>query len=613
MTTVLKAKKELMASRVSNLVTETNENLLRVNLSKFFADLEHEIQSALVEYWNDTVLLQGQLNLILAPIHEKTKEYYEILLSHKLEEFNRGKETGRRLVKRANHNAALKAKKKVPVKFTANENNLFGTLTYTEDKLEQDTFAASELTMSRVDENINQILVEGYRSGLGINHVSQQLTERFEQLRTWEAKRIARTEIHTAQNMGVLSSYESLGVEYTQWMAAHDSRTRRSHIDIDGEIIPFGGVYSNKLKYPGDKSGRIEEWINCRCSNAPFVMPAGMMAPSFSPFKESDLVPIEVESVQPTEPLNPIEANLTPDELKRYQKAQHDLEKATTQLEKLADDDPRRIMFEHRMKSAKRTIKRYEDLANNPQNREVVEEKIIKKGGKKNTDLDYNKITSNEDIADYFGFTYIEEYTTQYGKTTSRPIFRDERYDVEFRGMDNFDIVETKEVLRSYDASHSLLKKSTRSIFLDPHIHGKTLGECYTASNSITIYTHKGRGLDSNTLNSTVDHEMSHAFDNLLGSKFDKYFSQESKEYRKLVREEGWSSLYSYSTKGSTRIAEDIAETGSMVINKNNPNVRIKLQDGTIITAKEWCEKFPKKTAFFEELLNSKKAKELLR
>ena len=179
--------------------------------------------------------------------------------------------------------------------------------------------------------------------------------------------------------------------------------------------------------------------------------------------------------------------------------------------------------------------------------------------------------------------------------------------------MNNFDVVETKEVFRSYDASHPVLKKSTTSITLDPHIDGKTLGECYTASNSIVIYTHKGRDLDSNTLNSTVDHEMTHAFDNLLGSKFEKYFSQESKEYRKLVREEGWSSLYSYSTKGSTRIAEDIAETGSMVINKNNPNVRIKLQDGTIITAKEWCEKFPKKTAFFEKLLNSKKAKELLR
>jgi hypothetical protein len=429
--------------------------------------------------------------------------------------------------------------------------------------------------------------------------------------------------------MGVMNSYDQLGVEYTQWVAAHDNRVRLSHrasfskngihgTGVDGEIIPMGGQYSNGLQYPGDMSGPIEEWINCRCSNAPFVIPYGYMAPSFSPFREDDLIPIENvrtadELLQPTEPLNPIEANLTPKELKRYQKAQHDLEKATTQLEKLADDDPHRIMFEHRMKSAKRIIQRYEDIANNPQNREVVEEKIIKKGGKKNTDLDYNKITSYDEIADYFGLTYLEETTSKYGKTTSRPIFRDERHNVEFRGMDNFDIVETKEVLRSYDASHPFLKKSTTSIFLDPHIHGNTLGECYTASNSITIYTHKGRGLDSNTLNSTVDHEMSHAFDNLLGSKFDKYFSQESKEYRKLVREEGWSSLYSYSTKGSTRIAEDIAETGSMVINKNNPNVRIKLQDGTIITAKEWCEKFPKKTAFFEELLNSKKAKELLR
>ena len=195
-----------------------------------------------------------------------------------------------------------------PVKFIHNEDNLFGTLEYTEERLSDYTFTASQNTLNRVDSNINEILTTGYREGKGINEVSRRITERFDQLRTWEANRIARTEIHTSQNMGIMNSYESLGVEYTQWTAAHDSRTRRSHIDIDGEIIPFGGTYSNKLRFPGDTSGPIEEWINCRCANAPFVMPVGMMAPSFSPFRESDLIPISVEptiteptTIEPTE------------------------------------------------------------------------------------------------------------------------------------------------------------------------------------------------------------------------------------------------------------------------------------------------------------------------
>jgi SPP1 gp7 family putative phage head morphogenesis protein len=241
------------------------------------------------------MLLQGQVNLILASIHEKHQEYYELIMKHKLQEFHRAEQMGKRLVKRQQQ-SAMKATK--PVRITANRDNLFGTLQYSEDKLANDTFKASQNTLNRVDNNINDILLDGYKSGVGINEVSRQITERFDQLRTWEAKRIARTEIHTAQNMGVMNSYDQLGVEYTQWISAEDSRTRESHVEIDREIIPIGSTYSNGLRFPGDTSGPIEEWINCRCSNAPFVLPAGMMAPSFSPFREEDLIPIETEPIQ---------------------------------------------------------------------------------------------------------------------------------------------------------------------------------------------------------------------------------------------------------------------------------------------------------------------------
>ena len=88
--------------------------------------------------------------------------------------------------------------------------------------------------------------------------------------------------------------YNEVGVEYTQWIAADDDRTRESHLEVDGEIIPLGGKYSNGLEYPGDTNGPIEEWINCRCSNAPFVIPYGFMAPpGMERFREEDLVKIK--------------------------------------------------------------------------------------------------------------------------------------------------------------------------------------------------------------------------------------------------------------------------------------------------------------------------------
>ena len=277
----------ILASKIALKRSENNEQKLRKELAKYFQKIEKEVQQLLKEYGHTEHLLQGQLSIILSPIKASHGEYYDIIAKHILREYDLGTQEGDRLTFLNN-----------PLLTTAvmNEirrNNLFGTLKYTEDRLLNRSFIASESTIARVDESINEIITDGYKSGKGIDYVSQQVQTRFEQLQTWEATRIARTEIHNAHNEGIMKSYETLGVEYTQWIAANDDRVRDSHAEIDGEIIPFGGTYSNGLAYPGDTSGDIEEWINCRCSNAPYVMPQGMMAPpGMAQFREDDLIPI---------------------------------------------------------------------------------------------------------------------------------------------------------------------------------------------------------------------------------------------------------------------------------------------------------------------------------
>ena len=263
-------------------------------LAQYFNRIEKEIQNLLQEYGNTEVLLQGQLSIILSPIKASHEEYYDIIAKHILREYDLGTAEGDRLV--SIHNPSLTG----AIMNEVRRNNLFGTLEYTEDRLLNKTFEASQQTLNRVDESINEIITDGYKSGKGIDYVSQQIQTRFQQLKTWESTRIARTEIHNAHNEGIMKSYETLGVEYTQWITAHDSRVRglnpkdtADHAILDGEIIPFGGEYSNGLAYPGDTSGPIEEWINCRCSNAPYVMPQGMMAPpGMAQFREDDLIPI---------------------------------------------------------------------------------------------------------------------------------------------------------------------------------------------------------------------------------------------------------------------------------------------------------------------------------
>jgi SPP1 gp7 family putative phage head morphogenesis protein len=265
-------------------------------LARFFKIIEEAIQRNLQEYWSDTMLLQGQVDLILKPLIDGEDAYYQILEQYIKREYKLGIGEAKRLVELINNRVAHKSifdklRKKVNIKAT--RNNLFGTLDDAEEELLQRTFIASKRTLARVTSDINQLLTTGYTEGKGINVVAATITRRFNQLETWEAKRIARTEIHNAHNNAVMKTYEALDVEYTQWIAADDDRTRESHAEIDREIIRLGDTYSNGLAYPGDTSGDIEEWINCRCSNAPFVMPYGYTAPPQMQFFEEDLIPLK--------------------------------------------------------------------------------------------------------------------------------------------------------------------------------------------------------------------------------------------------------------------------------------------------------------------------------
>ena len=295
-------KRQILASKISNARSRNNERQLERELQRFFDRLGKQVQQNLEEYWSDH-LLQGQVDLITKPVSEAQAEYYLILQKYDKREYQLGMQEAQRLVELYTKGYALKAvnRKLTPQVRLLQRMNLFGTLRGAEEDLLERVFVASQATLARVDTSIKTLLTEGYQSGKGINYVANLLTRRFDQLQTWESKRIARTEIHNSHNTAVMDTYQELGVEYTMWISAgDDGRTRETHLGpadgvpdgVDGEIIPMGGTYSNGLQYPGDTSGPIEEWINCRCSNAPYVIPYGYMAPPFSPFREEDLIKI---------------------------------------------------------------------------------------------------------------------------------------------------------------------------------------------------------------------------------------------------------------------------------------------------------------------------------
>lgn len=305
---LMEAKKQALIAQLSELASQSNEDNLKYELSIFFQKLKEKVLHELHEYWKDdtTILLEGHLDLILAPIFESQQQYYNILRKYNIKEYRLGTKQGRRLVRIArkplssfkSESQNIKVNKLLNI--DVNKDELFATNDWSQQRLLDQNFTASERTMNRVDQDINKIISDGYKSGVGVNKVAANIENRFNQLQSWESERIARTEMHNAHQMGIMNTYQEMGVEYTQWTSAHDSRVRglkpkdkANHVKMDGEIIPLGGTFSNGLQYPGDTKGPIEEWINCRCGNVPFIMPDGYMAPpGKAHFKEKDLISV---------------------------------------------------------------------------------------------------------------------------------------------------------------------------------------------------------------------------------------------------------------------------------------------------------------------------------
>lgn len=149
---------------------------------------------------------------------------------------------------------------------------------------------SSQKTAERIDRDINKILTESETQGTNSRGVAKLLTKKYKQLETWEAERIARTEINAANNLvSHQRLLESGLVDYKQWVSAEDGRVRTSHKHLNGEIARIGEPFSNGLQYPGDHNGRVEEFINCRCTLVPYIPDYDKIAPNKSTFRESEM------------------------------------------------------------------------------------------------------------------------------------------------------------------------------------------------------------------------------------------------------------------------------------------------------------------------------------
>ena len=113
----------------------------------------------------------------------------------------------------------------------------------------------------------DRVLLQGVANGESVDELAARVRSAFTDLSTWRATMIARTETVGGFNHASMLTAQSTNLVTARvWLATGDSRTRDSHVRIDGETVRgFGEAYSNGLRFPGDPLGRREETIMCRC------------------------------------------------------------------------------------------------------------------------------------------------------------------------------------------------------------------------------------------------------------------------------------------------------------------------------------------------------------
>ena len=131
-----------------------------------------------------------------------------------------------------------------------------------------------EVIQSMLDALGEVLSREFYVEGKGPAALADSIDEIFPATYANRAETIARTETCIAQMDTLHETYVRSGVEFEEWLAFLDDKTRASHAAANGQVVPVGEPFKvggAMLMHPGDPDGPPEEIINCRCDVAPVV------------------------------------------------------------------------------------------------------------------------------------------------------------------------------------------------------------------------------------------------------------------------------------------------------------------------------------------------------
>ena len=264
--------------------TKAIEKGLAKQIRRFFTGLQRKI----IKEYSDTSeeylpLLQLQLQII---VEKEWSKYEDVLLNYN----QKAAAIGLLYNKLLTDYSFIHAREVGLAAKSENMKDIFSTNESVSDKIMNNTFEASDKVKSRVTSEINSVLSDAYRDGLGREDVTKKINEKFTPLKAYESRRIAVTEINSNRNVANYTQIQNDGVKYKQWVTAEDGRVRPTHMDLNGHIVRTSDKFSNGLAHPGDKNGPICEWVNCRCVLLPYFIPWGKKAPDLMEFTEEQLL-----------------------------------------------------------------------------------------------------------------------------------------------------------------------------------------------------------------------------------------------------------------------------------------------------------------------------------
>lgn len=477
--------------------TKAIEKGLAKQIRRFFTKLQRKIIKEYLDTPEEYLpLLSLQLQII---IEKEWSKYEDVLLNYN----QKAATIGLLYNKLLTDYSFIHAREVGLAAKSENMKDIFSTNESVSDKIMNNTFEASDKVKSRVTSEINSVLADAYRDSLGREDVTKKINEKFTQLKAYESRRIAVTEINSNRNVANYTQIQNDGVKYKQWVTAEDGRVRPTHMDLNGHIVRTSDKFSNGLAHPGDKNGPIREWVNCRCVLLPYFIPWGKKAPELMEFTEEQLLN-ENESIE--------------DIFKKFGKP----------------SEPVSVTVEAPIE---------EDIVRESLNGTKIKYRSTKYLTSKEDQEVYEKLSTPEECADFFGLKYRPQKNKITGKTESM-IFEDqvnhteiyfdnyfvngkggkEFLDMKNKGTKNYNL---KDVLRYYDEAPQAYKECTGSIAImkkgrdtDPYALADTapLWE-YEGDkrhyNRVCVYdgTFKHKQNERGNPQQAIYHEMGHNFD----------------------------------------------------------------------------------------------------